>query len=142
MLREDFGEDKAYAGPCRIDWDLAHRAPVACNSKWVQVKLKNDISDVPQGSVLGLLLFVIYVNTIDEGIPSRVIKMSEVVKVFRVMSGETGQDSLQSDKLVERSESVTVRMPLHVRTCKGRSQISRTAEPIVLKVGTVMMGNG
>ena len=29
-------------------------------------------------------------------------------------------------------------MLLHVRTCKGRSQITRTAEPIALKFGTAM----
>ena len=30
----------------------------------------------------------------------------------------------------------TVGVLLHVRTCRGRFQISRTAEPIVLKFGT------
>ena len=33
---------------------------------------------------------------------------------------------------------VTVGVLLHVRTCMGCSQISRTAEPIALKFGTVM----
>ena len=33
---------------------------------------------------------------------------------------------------------VTVAVLLHVRTCKARSQISRTVEPIALKFGTVI----
>ena len=43
---------------------------------------KNVISGVPQGSVLGPLLFIIYVNTIDNRIASQVLKFADDIKVF------------------------------------------------------------
>ena len=72
-----------------------------CKSHW-----KSVISGVPQGSVLGPLLFIIYVNTIDDDIDSRVLKFADDIKVFRVISDVQDQDAFQSDldKLVQWSE--------------------------------------
>ena len=38
---------------------------------------------MPQGSVLRLLLFVVFINDIDSGISSRIIKFSGDIKLFQ-----------------------------------------------------------
>ena len=63
-----------------------------CKSEWKQV-----ISGVPQGSVLGPLLFMIFVNTIEEGIDSKVLKFADDVKVLRTVESGQDQDAFQSD---------------------------------------------
>ena len=59
----------------------------------------------PKGFVPGSLLFIIYVNTIDNGIASRMLKFADDNTVFRAIRDEKDQDVLQSDldKLVEWS---------------------------------------
>ena len=55
---------------------------------------KNVISGVPQSFVLGPLLFIIYVNTIDNRIASRVLKFADDIKVCRVIRDEKDQHVL------------------------------------------------
>ena len=51
------------------------------SSNWTKV-----ISGVPQGSVLGPLLFVIYINNLDDSVCSKVLKFANDTKVFSVVS--------------------------------------------------------
>jgi len=51
------------------------------NSKWTKV-----MSGVPQGSVLGPLLFLIYINDLDDSVCSGVLKFAEDTKLFSVLS--------------------------------------------------------
>ena len=76
------------------------------------------LSGVPQGSVLGPLLFILYVNWIENGIQSRVLKFADDLKVFRAMKNETDHETLQRDldKLVEWSEKW--QMKFNVQKCK------------------------
>ena len=47
-------------------------------SKW-----KSVLSGVPHGSVLGPILFLIYINCLDNDITNKVLKFTDDTKVFR-----------------------------------------------------------
>ena len=82
-------------------------------SKWREVH-----SGVPQGSVLGPLLFLIFVNTIENGIDSTVLKFADDLKVFKVIRDVDDQNAFQSDldKLVKWSEAW--QMKFNISKCK------------------------
>jgi len=67
---------------------------------------QNVLSGVPQGSVLGPLLLIIFVNNIESGISSKVLKFADDLKVFRAITGQDEHISLQKDldELVKWSE--------------------------------------
>ena len=88
-----------------IDWieqrltDRRHRVVVDGEvSNWKPV-----LSGVPQGSVLGPLLFLIYINDLDDNITSNVQKFADDTKVFRKVNTDGDKQHLQYDldKLVK-----------------------------------------
>ena len=55
------------------------------------------MSGVPQGSVLGPILFLIYINDLEDNISSKVLKFVDDTKVFRKVTNDTDKHSLQDD---------------------------------------------
>ena len=79
---------------------------------------KSVLSGVPQGSVLGPILFLIYINDLEDDISSKVLKFADDTKVFRKVTNDTDKQSLQDnlDKLVKWSEKW--QMLLNFGKCK------------------------
>ena len=79
---------------------------------------KSVLSGVPQGSVLGPILFLIYINDLEDDISNKVLKFADDTKVFRKVTNDTDKDILQDDleKLVKWSEKW--QMLLNFGKCK------------------------
>ena len=82
-------------------------------------------SGVPQGSVLGPLLFLIYINDLDAGITSRISKFADDTKMGRVIEAESDRERLQEnlDRLHEWSQKWE--MSFNAEKCK----VSRLGRP-------------
>ena len=57
----------------------------------------NILSGVPQGSVLGPLLFVIYINDIDEVVNSKLLKFADDTKIFDKVNSVEEVENLRTD---------------------------------------------
>ena len=79
---------------------------------------KSVLSGVPQGSVLGPILFLICKNYLENDISSKVLKFADDTKVFRKVTNDTDNQSLQDDldKLTKWSEKL--QMLLNFGKCK------------------------
>ena len=64
------------------------------------------ISGVPQGSVLGPILFLIYINDLENEIGSNILKFADDTKMFRRVESQEDRHKLQvdSNKLVKWAE--------------------------------------
>uniref|UniRef100_A0A4W3IXB0 Reverse transcriptase domain-containing protein n=1 Tax=Callorhinchus milii TaxID=7868 RepID=A0A4W3IXB0_CALMI len=84
-----------------------------CFSDWREV-----YSGVPQGLVLGPLLFLIYINDLDLGIPSTISKFADDTKLGRVVNSEKDSSQLQEhiDRMVKWAD--TWQMNFNVEKCE------------------------
>ena len=85
-------------------------------------------SGVPQGSVLGPVLFLIYINDIDLRINNWLLKFADDTKIFSKISDKASSDSFQGNltKLIQWSHNW--QMEFNIQKCKvlhiGRSNPS------------------
>ena len=98
------------------EWLKDRKQRVVVNGKaseWIEV-----VSGVPQGSVLGPLLFIIFINDIDIGIKNSILKFADDTKVFGKVGCKLGRNELREDldELCRWSESWQMRF--NIEKCK------------------------
>jgi len=82
-------------------------------SEWVEV-----IGGVPQGSVLSPLLFLIYINDLDEDIKSLILKFADDTKIFQKIVSEEDSRQLQNDLDVLLQWAGDWQMTFNIAKCK------------------------
>jgi len=97
------------------------------HSSWKQV-----FSGVPQGSVLGPVLFLIFINDIDEGLFSHILKFADDTKIFNTVMSKADHDILQNDLASLEAWSQKWQMEFNATKCKvmhvGKSNLQLTYE--------------
>jgi len=73
---------------------------------------------VPQGSVLGPLLFLIYINDLDDGIMNWILKFADDTKIFGSVKTLEQHNQLQNDLNALLQWSKDWQMLFNVDKCK------------------------
>src|SRR5664279_712182 len=82
-------------------------------SNWSDV-----VSGVPQGSILGPLLFIIFINDIDENIINTLLKFADDTKIFGTVATEDEVNRLQTDLSHLYQWSQDWNMLFNLKKCK------------------------
>ncbi len=90
-----------------------------------QVKINNSTSSwqnvtsgIPQGSVIGPILFVIYINDLPDLLKSTVYIFADDTKIFKIIKEEKDRDTLQKDLDSLNNWSETWLLKFHPDKCK------------------------
>jgi len=75
-------------------------------------------SGVPQGSVLGPVLFLIFINDLDHGISSRVLKFADDTKLYCSVNNQAVSICLQEDLETVTEWAHRWQMQFNVKKCK------------------------
>jgi len=98
------------------EWLKGRKQRVCCNgafSDWRAVT-----SGVPQGSVLGPVLFLVYINDLDSELLSWVLKFADDTKIFGRVGSDADRDKIQHDLDKLESWSRDWQMAFNVDKCK------------------------
>src|SRR5579864_8235140 len=115
------------------NWLTGRRQKVGVNktySGW-----ENVISGVPQGSVLGPLLFLIYINDLDVGIDSKLVKFADDTKMGRGVSTEQEVEVMREDLQKVFQWSLDWQMLFNTDKCTVL-HMGRNNKEVVYKMGT------
>ena len=77
------------------DWLCRRRQRVTINSR--ESNLIDVLIVVPHGSVLGPVLFVVYINVIDSYVSSKILKFTDDTKIMGVVSSPDGVMQIRQD---------------------------------------------
>ena len=58
---------------------------------------KSVLSGVPQGSVLGPILFLVYIDDLEEGVTGNILKFADYTKLFRKTKEIGDKQKIQDD---------------------------------------------
>ena len=87
-------------------------------------------SGVPQGSVIGPTLFLLFINDIQDGISSPIRLFADDCVIYREILSETDYNSLQGDLQALASWSSTWLMKFNVQKC-GIMSFTRKRNPVI-----------
>jgi len=90
--------------------------PLACTTACTTVQAV--ISGVPQESILGLLLFLIFINDIDKGIVNKLLKFADDTKLVSTVSSECEINPLRLNLKQLYYWSVNWQMLFNADKCK------------------------
>ena len=75
------------------------------------------LSGIPQGSVLGPILLLMFIDDLDEGLTSGILKFTDDSKIFRLVNGPEDRNALQKDLRRLSDWSETWQMKFNVDKC-------------------------
>ena len=118
------------------NWLTARRQKVSVKGQYSE--WENVVSGVPQGSVLGPILFLIYINDIDEGIISKLGKFADDTKLCSSGINNEDVESLQQDLDRIFQWSLEWQMQFNVNKCVV-IHMGRTNNQVDYKMGNAIL---
>ena len=95
------------------------------NGRRQRVRIRGSYSDwrgvlsgVPQGSVLGPVLFLVFINDLDEGLRSNILKFADDTKIFGTATNDGDRQIIQNDLMTLASWANTWQMEFNETKCK------------------------
>ena len=83
----------------------------------VKFESRNVVSGIPQGSVLGPLLFLIYINDLPDNVKSTIYMYADDTKVYREINSDTDVQALQEDLRIMSEWSNKWLLKFHPQKC-------------------------